>query len=154
MRIKKLLFLITLCFLTSNLRAQVNRSLSLELAGLGGFYSFNYDFTTLNKLNYRSGISFVPRISYVSENTGFVIPLSITKLLKTGTASHIEMGVGSSIGFSQNELGNFLSLIIGLRGQDKFGESTFYKLTAYPSYRTTNNPKPFITFGLTIGKSF
>jgi len=150
----RVLLLVTLFFLTLDLRAQVNRSFSLELAGLGGFYSFNYDFTTLSNLNYRSGISLVPPISYVSNNVGFVIPLAITKLLKTGTASHVEMGVGSSIGFSQNEIGNFLSLIIGLRGQDKLGESTFYKLTAYPSYRTTNNPKPFITFGLTIGKSF
>lgn len=150
----KLILFVSICFLTTNIKAQLNKSISFELAGLAGLYSLNYDNTTFSKINYRIGISVLPPISYVTNNTVAVVPLSVTKLFEVSPVSHLEFGAGTSLIFFENSEYNYISSIIGLRGQDKFGEGTFYKLTAYPSFRFNHKLEVFITAGLTIGKSF
>jgi len=84
--------------LTFNLIAQERSYLSLELAGSGGFASFNYEKSIYNIVStsfyLRGGFSLTP----IDSNNGVVLIFPLMLHTTTGTQQHkFDFGIGQSI---------------------------------------------------------
>lgn len=127
------LSLIFIIYFSSISFSQKNKNVFFELAGSGGFGSFNYEKTFLEKekINYtwRTGISVTP----IDKNNGIVFIFPVTANVLFGKTKHkLELGLGQ--GISVTTKGSFFTLGLLTAGYryahpDK---KWFYRITYTP----------------------
>lgn len=140
--ISRLLVLVVLLTANNLAFSQSNykNGIFLELAGVGGPYSINYERQLHNNLAVRVGVNYLGR--------GFLIPASVNKIFGVGK-HHFEIGLGLTFYHSEGTAGSFS--ILYTRGnppqvtqqQLEFYSTNVLYLTSFLGYRFQKPDKRF-----------
>lgn len=141
-------------------KEQVKNVLYLELAGIAGLYSINYERRLNDQLWGRIGAGYFPTL-VLAKGDFITVPIGVSYLLG-GHTSFFELGLGTTFAYAQGEMffsseevkefGVAINATIGHRLQPP-DKNFFFKIAFTPLFNPTTGHF-FPSGGLSLGYSF